>query len=246
MADEKKTDPIELQIPQREIDEALRSVERASAKSGTSGGAPDSPRLRADLLEARQALRQREAELELSQQMSRQALEKLKEEHERALRAQADLENVRKRAGKERDEHAKFSQEKLLRDLLPVLDNLDRALEHAASSSGSEGLTSGIRMTRKLLEEVLARNGVRAVEALERPFDPRLHEAMQSVESPAPPGTVVAEMVRGYTLHDRLLRPAMVVVSRAASPSPGKPESEEPEDGAAPAGGGAAPSTEGS
>ncbi len=230
LGEDKKTDPIALQIPQRDIDEALRSVERASSKSEASAAASaDPPQLRADLLEARQALRQREAELELSQQMSRQTLDKLKEEHDRALRALADLDNVRKRASRERDEHAKFNQEKLLRELLPVLDNLDRALEHAGAATAADGLAEGIRMTRKLLEEVLARQGVRAVESLREPFDPRLQEAMQSVESAAPPGTVVAEMVRGYTLHDRLLRPAMVVVSRAAAAD--KPEAEVAREG---------------
>jgi molecular chaperone GrpE len=238
LADEKKTDAIERQDSQRALDEAVPSIERVEAEPEAPGDLSEEPsRLRADLLQARQALRQREAELELSQQMGRQILEKLKHEHERALRALADLENVRKRAGKERDEHAKFCQEKLLRDLLPVLDNLDRALDHAAAASG---LASGIRMTRKLLEEVLARHGVRAVEAAGKNFDPRVHEAMQSVEATASPGTVLAEMVRGYTLHERLLRPAMVVVSRA----PLMPSADPPE--AAPAAGGAVPSAKNS
>jgi molecular chaperone GrpE len=236
LADEKKTDPIELQNSQRAIDEAVPSVERVAAEPEAPGALSEElSRLRADLLQARQALRQREAELELSQRMGRQTLEKLKDEHERALRALADLDNLRKRAGKERDEQAKFSQEKLLRDLLPVLDNLDRALDHAAAPSGLAGLASGIRMTRKLLEELLARHGVRAVEAVGKGFDPRVHEAMQSVESAASPGTVLVEMVRGYTLHERLLRPAMVVVSRA----PQMPSADPPE--AAPAAGGAVP-----
>lgn len=239
LADEKKTDPTERHNSQRALDEAVSSVGRVAAEPEAPGDLSEERfRLRADLLQARQALRQREAELELSQQMGRQTLEKLKDEHERALRALADLDNVRKRAGKERDDHAKFSQEKLLRDLLPVLDNLDRALDHATAAAS--GLASGIRMTRKLLEEVLARHGVRAVEAVGKGFDPRVHEAMQSVEATASPGTVLAEMVRGYTLHERLLRPAMVVVSRA----PLMPSADPPE--AAPAAGGAVPSAKNS
>jgi molecular chaperone GrpE len=227
LSDEKKTDPLTLQISQSAIDEALRSVERKGAKAAcavpprpTEPDLAEATALRDELLGARQALRQREAELELSQQMGRQTLEKLKDEHERALRALADLDNLRKRAGRERDEHARFSQEKLLRDLLPVLDNLDRALEHADTPARPEALTSGIRITRKLFEDVLGRYGVRSFSAAQQPFDPRLHEAMQSVESEKAPGTVVSEMVRGYTLHERLLRPAMVVVSRPRTEPP--------------------------
>jgi molecular chaperone GrpE len=247
LPDENKTDPLALEISQQALDEALRSVERSGERAAARTAAPPSPgseagadaaaalaALRGELLQARQALRQREAELEVSQKMGRQTLERLKEEHDRALRALADLDNLRKRAGREREEHARFSQEKLLRELLPVLDNLDRALDHAGAPDAQGPLASGIEMTRKLFHEVLGRHGVKAFEALGQPFDPRLHEAMQSVESEAAPGMVLSELVRGYALHERLLRPAMVVVSRAGGP-PGAGQGESPE-GPSPAG----------
>ncbi len=190
-------------------------------------------KLREQLLEARQALRQREAELEVSQNMGRETLAKLKDQHERTLRAVADLDNHRKRVQREREEQAKFGQEKLLKDLLPVVDNFDRALEHARSATDLEAVKSGVAMMKKLFEDTLARHGVKAFSALGQPFDPKLHDAMQTVESDEAPGTVVMEVVRGFMLHDRLMRPAMVGVAKpraeqpkaaAAEPAPGAGE----------------------
>lgn len=177
-------------------------------------------KLRNDLLETRQALRQREAELEISQQMGREGLGKLKDQHERTLRAVADLENYKKRVVKERDEAAKFGLEKALRDFLPILDNFDRALGAVHSSADFEALRTGVQMTRKLFEDSLGKYGVKGFSALGQPFDPRLHEAIQTVESDAPAGTVVMEVVRGYTLHERLMRPAMVAVAKPRADAP--------------------------
>lgn len=179
-------------------------------------------RYRAELLDVRTKLREREAELELSHEKGREASEKLQEEHALRLRAAADLENYRKRAVREREETAKFGQEKLLKEILPVLDNLERALD-PKNSSDLEALRTGVEMTRKLFENTLARVGLKGFSAVGHPFDPSLHEAMQAVESDEVPGTVLSEMVRGFMLHDRLLRPAMVFVAKAregSSPSP--------------------------
>ena len=182
-------------------------------------------KLRGDVLEARQTLRLREAELEVSQEMGRDTLAKLKDQHERTLRAIADLENYKKRVVKERDEAAKFGQEKLLRDFLPIVDNLDRALDVARSGAEFEALKAGITMTRKLLEDTFSRHGVKGFTALNQPFDPRLHEAIQTIESDAAAGTVVLEVVRGFMLNERLMRPAMVGVAKAR---PGAPAPSEP------------------
>jgi len=184
-------------------------------------------------METRQALRQREAELEVSQQMGREGLAKLKDQHERTLRAIADLENYKKRVVKERDDTAKFGSEKMLRDFVPVLDNFDRALGAVQSPSDFEALRAGVQMTRKLFEDTLGKHGVKGFSALNQPFDPRLHEAIQTIESDLAPGTVVLEIVRGFTLHDRLMRPAMVGVAKpraeaapAASPAPAAAETQ--------------------
>jgi molecular chaperone GrpE len=211
-------DPLATHIADDVIQQALQSVERHSGHvtetDPAAGAAPanevssheEPARLRDELLQARLALRQREAELETSQALGRETLEKLRDQHERVLRAAADQENCKKRAARERDEVVKFGQERLLRDLLPVVDNLDRALEHAHTPTDFEGLRTGIQMTRKLFEDTLGRFGITTFSALGLPFDPNLHEAMQAVESDAPPNTVVHEMVRGYVSRDAGLR----------------------------------------
>jgi len=153
------------------------------------------------------------AELEMSQAAGREGFEKLKAEHERFLRAAADLENYRKRAQREREEAQKFGIERLLRDLFPVVDNLDRAL--AAAPEG-DPLSGGVKLVLKSLEEVLSRHGVKSFRALGETFDPKVHEAIMAVATDeVPPGTVVLEHGRGFTLHERLVRPALVGVAAA-------------------------------
>jgi molecular chaperone GrpE len=142
-------------IGQEVIDAALESVAAPSAP-------PKDPKD-----EQIETLQQ---QLELSMAKGREMLEKLKEEHERMLRSAADLENYRKRAQKEKDEILKFGAEKLLKDFLPVLDNLDRALEQG--SPDLESLKRGVSMTRKLFEDTLTRFGVKPLVALGLPFDP--------------------------------------------------------------------------
>ena len=110
----------------------------------------------------------------------------------------------------------RYGLERALKDLLPVIDNLDRALELGERTGKWEGLAEGVRMTRKLLEDTLARQGLKAFSADGKPFDPHLHEAMGHEErADLPPNTVSTEVLRGFTLHDRLVRPALVMVSRA-------------------------------
>ena len=151
------------------------------------------------------------AQLDLAQEKGRETFGKLKEEHEARLRASADLENYRKRAARERDEVQKFGVERLLKDLLPVADNLDRAL--AAAPEG-DPMVTGVKLVRKVLEEALARHGVEVFSAMGKPFDPRFHEALAQLDAPgAEPGTVVLEHGRGFLLSGRLVRPAMVAVA---------------------------------
>ncbi|MHB8417362.1 MAG: nucleotide exchange factor GrpE [Myxococcales bacterium] len=163
-------------------------------------------------------LAETKATLELSAARAQETMERLKETHERQLRAAADLENYKKRAVREREEAEKFAVGKLVKELLPVLDSFDRALEHAAVSAGGDALVQGIAATRKLLEDTLGKFGVRGFSAKGQPFDPTRHEAVQRIETAdVPPGTVAQEVQRGYHLHDRLLRPAMVAVATAPS-----------------------------
>jgi len=133
------------------------------------------------------------------------------------LRARADLDNFRKRAQRDKEDLARFANENILREILPVLDNLERAVEHADKEGGSDGsLFEGVKMTVGMFGRVLEKFGVTPVAALGEAFDPSRHEAMGQIESADhPPNTVVQDLQKGYMLNDRLLRPAMVMVSKA-------------------------------
>ncbi|HKK01411.1 MAG TPA: nucleotide exchange factor GrpE [Desulfuromonadales bacterium] len=138
------------------------------------------------------------------------------------LRTKADLENYRKRAQREKEDLARFANENILREILPVVDNLERAMAHAAQEEGgTEGLIQGVEMTLSQFQKVLEKFGVSPVSAVGEVFDPARHEAMGQVESSeVAPNTVAQELQRGYLLNDRLLRPALVLVAKApAQPS---------------------------
>lgn len=224
MASKKETGGITADIPSQAVEEALRSVEKHAGGAEVvpvEAGAEEGGEKNAEV----ESLR---AQLDLSQEKGRETLERLKEEHERHLRAAADLENYRKRAQREREEMQRYGIEKLLKDLLPVLDNLERAFKAAATDDPMAG---GVKLVLRSFEETLGRYGVKAFSALGQPFDPRLHEALLEVKSDEPPGTVVLEQGRGYLLHERLIRPAMVGVAAPAAGSEGEQGDEDGEAG---------------
>ncbi|HSC68637.1 MAG TPA: nucleotide exchange factor GrpE [Cellvibrio sp.] len=136
---------------------------------------------------------------------------------EQSLRAQAEAQNARRRAEQDIEKAHKFGLEKMVNDLLPVVDNLERAL--AAIDTSNEAFTSvveGIQLTHKSFVDALARHQVIAVNPQGEPFDPNLHQAVSAVPNPdVEPNTVLNCFQKGYTLHGRLVRPAMVVVSKA-------------------------------
>jgi len=145
------------------------------------------------------------------------AREEAKQGQDRWLRERADLENVKRRAAREKADLAKFASEGVLRDLLPVVDNLERAVAHAEDPN--DPLLSGVKLVLKSLQDVLERYGVTRVKARGALFNPAEHEAVSQVESAVhEPNAVVDEHQAGYRLHDRLLRPAMVTVAKAPSP----------------------------
>ncbi len=132
------------------------------------------------------------------------------------LRERAELENFRKRAQRDKEEFRVFTRKELLLEVLPVLDNLERALEHAGQNGQGQGLLEGVTMTVNQFRKVVETFGARPIEAIGAAFDPNLHQAMGQVETTGqPPGTVVSEYQRGYLLQDRLLRPALVMVAKA-------------------------------
>jgi len=133
---------------------------------------------------------------------------------ERYLRLAAEFENYKKRAQKDQVEYVKYANERLLKDLLPVLDNLQRALEHAQQPGSTNGLVQGVELTYKQYEETLSRFGVQPIPSVGLPFDPAVHQAVAMVDAKEgqEPNTIVAEHEKGYYLYDRVLRPAMVTV----------------------------------
>jgi molecular chaperone GrpE len=134
------------------------------------------------------------------------------------LRTAADYDNFRKRTRRELEEARRNGREDLLRALLPVFDNLERAIQSAQRTSDVKAMTEGLTMVQRQFIDALGREGIARVPTIGRPFDPGVHEAIQQVEtSEHHPGTVIAEVQPGYTQGERLLRAAMVVVARGKS-----------------------------
>lgn len=144
---------------------------------------------------------------------------------DRLLRLQAEFDNSKKRMARERSDFMKFANEELLLRLLPVLDNLERAVASTPTEGPCGPFREGVDMTARLFRSTLERSGVTVVPALGQPFDPSLHQAVAQVEVPdGEENMVVEEVQRGYLLEGRVLRPAMVKVSRAASQPVGERE----------------------
>jgi len=139
-----------------------------------------------------------------------------KQYYERLLRQAAELDNFKKRAAKEREESLRYGNESLIRDLLPVLDNLERAVAYAKGGGNGRPLLDGVQMTLRSFLDVLGKHGVRQITAKGELFDPQKHEAIAQVETEElPPNRVVEEHHKGYFLLDRLLRPALVSTAKA-------------------------------
>jgi molecular chaperone GrpE len=155
-----------------------------------------------------------------------QALEKVNRDlKDRLLRTAADFDNFQKRAKKEIEEGASKGRESVVKEILPVLDNLERALKHA---SDTDPLAQGVKMVEKQLLSALEKYQVSRFSALGQAFDPALHDAIQQVETnEVPPGTVATEYSRGYMMGGKLLRPAMVAVAKA--PGGAAPQEEQKE-----------------
>jgi molecular chaperone GrpE len=135
---------------------------------------------------------------------------------ERWQRTQAEFENYRKRSQKEQEQERLYRNLGLVREILPVLDNLQRAVQAAKGTRDVEQLLQGVQMVVQQFTDALARNSIVAIQATGQPFDPNLHEAIQQLPSADhPPMTVLQEVEQGYQLHDRVVRPTKVIVSMA-------------------------------
>ncbi len=172
-----------------------------------------------------------EAEADLELKLSREELfslcresicgecEFLQEQKDLALRAMADAENFKKRMVREKEEHTKYAVASFIEQALPVIDNLELALEHGRKNEACKDLVQGVEMTLNMFHQVLGRNNLRQVGREGEPFDPVYHEAMaQQEREDMEEGTVCHVMQKGYLLGDRLVRPAKVLVSRKCPP----------------------------
>lgn len=175
------------------------------APAEAQAAAGDAEALRAEVARLQAELEARTAELESSRAEAR-------ENFERWARSQADFDNFRRRSRQEREEVTRFATEGLLLDLLPVLDNLERAMNADAQA---ETWKQGVEMTVRQLLAALQSHGLSPIEAMGQPFDPNLHEAVMQLDSDEhDEGTVLGEVRRGYRLGDRVIRPSLVQVSR--------------------------------
>jgi molecular chaperone GrpE len=166
-----------------------------NGKGGAAADAPEQP----DAATECQRLQRQVAELQ-----------------DRMLRIQADAENFRKRINREKEEVIRYAKEEFIREILPLKDNLERALAHASEAERQDAIYAGVKMVLEQFNAVLEKMGVAPIEALNQPFDPAFHEAMLQQESDeVPPNTVICEHQKGYCYNERLLRPALVTVARA-------------------------------
>ena len=163
-----------------------------------------------------------EKKVPLDKMTKAQLLAKVKEVQETAdnnfdlyARSQAEIDNLKKRFQKDKAEFCKFSNESLIKQLLSVMDNLEKAIAHSENESSLDALKEGVILTLKGLTDTLEKAGLESVEALGKAFDPNFHEAVSRQEDASvKPGTVIQELQKGYLLHQRLIRPAMVIVSK--------------------------------
>jgi molecular chaperone GrpE len=145
------------------------------------------------------------------------------------LRERADLENFRRRAQREKEELSRFANENIIKEIVPVVDNLERAVAHARQECGdAEGLLQGVEMTLSMFAKALDKFGVTPFNSIGEAFDPARHEAMGQVESAEhAPNTVIHEMQKGYLLSSRLLRPALVMLAKAPAAAPSETDGNE-------------------
>jgi len=141
--------------------------------------------------------------------------EESRENYDKYLRSQAEMDNIIKRNRKEKEEWIKYSNETLIKDLLQVIDNLENAINHSGNENSFNALIAGVELTLKGLKDTLAKSGLEEIKTLGEDFDPCFHHAVQEeLNDSVEKGKIVKEFQKGYVLNQRLIRPAMVVISR--------------------------------
>jgi len=140
--------------------------------------------------------------------------EQTQDNYDLYMRTYAEMDNIKKRGIKEREELAKYANESLIKEILPVIDNLEKAISYARDDENSSALIEGLELTRDGLMKTLEKAGLEEVEAIGKPFDPNFHEAVsQQRDDTVAPGHVMIELQKGYALNGRLIRPSTVVIS---------------------------------
>lgn len=198
----------ELEAALQEASEAVGRSARGGSASGRASGAGSADKVVIQALSA---------ELQSLKEHYEAQTRELEELRERHLRLQAEFDNFRKRGLKERQEAHQYGHQNLVKDLLPTVDNLERAIGHAEGNSGADlqAVLQGVELVRRELLAVLEKHGVTVIEPTGGRFDPAFHEAMAQVPDPSvPPNSIVEVLQKGYQLRDRMLRPARVVVSK--------------------------------
>ncbi len=164
----------------------------------------------------------REEKVKKVEEMTKQELlkevkdteKKSQENYDLYMRTYAEMENIKRRGIKERQELSKYANESLIKEILPVIDNLQKAISHAQNDKNPSGLVEGIELTLDGLMATLEKAGLKEVEAEGKPFDPNFHEAIsKQIDDKIAPGHVIIELQKGYVLNGRLIRPSMVVIS---------------------------------
>jgi len=163
----------------------------------------------------------------IEEMTKRELLEKVKEieikaqeNYELYTRTYAEMENIKKRGKKEKEELAKFANESLIKEILPAIDSLEKAISHAHNDTNPSGLVKGLEMTLGGLIKTLTKSGLKEVEAVGKQFDPNFHEAIsQQIDDKIAQGHIIMELQKGYLLNERLIRPSMVVISQGNSKS---------------------------
>jgi molecular chaperone GrpE len=206
--------------PSAEMAEALREATLAlEAREGHSGSpsagtgeAASADKLTIELLSQ---------ELQDLKRFHEQKVKEFEEQKDHFLRLQAEFENFRRRSLKEKQESLRYGHQNIVKDLLSAVDNLERALEHGAQNAGSEvrGVLDGIALVHREILTALEKHGVSQIDALGQTFDPAVHEAIGQIPSAeVAANTVLQVLEKGYVIHDRMVRPSRVLVSRELTP----------------------------
>ena len=201
--------------PSAEMAKALREATEAfeAREAGSGGpGASTADKLTIELLSQ---------ELQELKRFHEEKVEEFAEQKDNFLRLQAEFENFRRRSLKEKQESARFGHQNIVKDLVSAVDNLERAMEHGAQFAGVEvrGVLDGIALVHREILAALEKHGVSQIDAAGQVFDPAVHEAIGQIPNPdVPANTVVQVLQKGYVIHDRMVRPSRVLVSRELTP----------------------------